>query len=121
HPLLLRGVTSVSTDTAKGSVVHRLIRAGIALYVAHTNADAAPDGVNQALADLLGLTGTRPLQDQPGTDLDLLITYVPTADAEAVRQALGAAGAGEVGEYTGCAWSVTGRGEFTPVGSADPT
>lgn len=121
HPLLLRGVTSVSTDTPKGAMVHRLIRAGIALYVAHTNADAASGGVNEALAELLGLTGTRPLQDQPGTELDLLITYVPTDDAEAVRQALGAAGAGEVGEYTGCAWSVTGRGEFTPVGAADPT
>lgn len=121
HPLLLRGVTSVSTDTPKGAMVHRLIRAGIALYVAHTNADAASGGVNEALAELLGLTGTRPLQDQPGTELDLLITYVPTDGAEAVRQALGAAGAGEVGEYTGCAWSVTGRGEFTPVGAADPT
>mgnify|MGYP001157840237 CR=1 FL=1 len=121
HPLLLRGVTSVSTDTPKGALVHRLIRAGIALYVAHTNADIADGGVNEALADLLGLTDVGPLQPAPGMPLDLLITYVPTPQAEQVRQALGAAGAGQVGEYTGCAWSVTGTGEFTPVGSADPT
>lgn len=121
HPLLLRGVTSVSTDTPKGALVHRLIRAGIALYVAHTNADIAAGGVNEALADLVGLKDARPLQPAPGEDLDLLITYVPTPQAEQVRQALGAAGAGQVGEYTGCAWSVTGTGEFTPVGSADPT
>ncbi|MGC0142392.1 Nif3-like dinuclear metal center hexameric protein [Pseudactinotalea sp. Z1732] len=120
HPLLLRGVHSVATTTPKGALVHRLIRSGIALYVAHTNADAAAGGVNEALADLLGLTGARPLQPLPGDDLDLLITYVPTPQAESVRQALGAAGAGQVGEYTGCAWSVTGTGEFTPVGAADP-
>ncbi len=48
HPLLLRGVHSVAADTPKGALVHRLIEAGCALYVAHTNADAAHDGVNEA-------------------------------------------------------------------------
>lgn len=62
HPLLLRGVHSVAADTPKGRLVHRLIRSGIALYTAHTNADAAHDGVNDALADLLGLTDVRPLE-----------------------------------------------------------
>lgn len=61
HPLLLRPVHSVAADTPKGRVVHRLVRAGCALYVAHTNADAALGGVNEALADLLGLTDLRPL------------------------------------------------------------
>jgi dinuclear metal center YbgI/SA1388 family protein len=61
HPLLLRGVHSVATTTYKGALVHRLIRAGIALYVAHTNADVANPGVCDALAARLGLTGLRPL------------------------------------------------------------
>src|SRR5262245_6247033 len=61
HPLLLRGVHSVSATTYKGAVVHRLIRAGIALYVAHTNADVATPGVSDALADRLGLADVRPL------------------------------------------------------------
>ena len=46
HPLLMRGVTTVSADTPKGRLVHRLIRAGVALMAAHTNADAAVGGVN---------------------------------------------------------------------------
>lgn len=62
HPLLLRGVHSIAADTAKGRVLHRLVRAGIALYTAHTNADAARGGVNDALAELMGLTRLRPLQ-----------------------------------------------------------
>jgi dinuclear metal center YbgI/SA1388 family protein len=61
HPLLLRGVHGVPANTPKGGVVHRLIRAGVALYCAHTNADAADPGVSDALAATLGLTVTGPL------------------------------------------------------------
>ncbi|WP_290856824.1 Nif3-like dinuclear metal center hexameric protein [Hamadaea sp.] len=56
HPLLFRGVSSVAPTTYAGRIVHDLIRGGVALHVAHTNADVAPDGVNEALADLFGLT-----------------------------------------------------------------
>lgn len=62
HPLLLRGVHGVGADTAKGALVHRLIRSGIALFTAHTNADMANPGVSDALADAIGLTVTGPLQ-----------------------------------------------------------
>ena len=63
HPLLLRGVHSVATTTYKGALVHRLIRAGVALYVAHTNADVAVPGVSDALAERLGLLDVRPLHN----------------------------------------------------------
>ncbi len=66
HPLLLRPVHSVAADTPKGRVVHRLVTAGCALYVAHTNADSALGGVNDALADLLGLTDRQPLAPASG-------------------------------------------------------
>ncbi len=68
HPLLLRGVNSVATTTAKGASVTNLIIGDIALYVAHTNADVATPGVSDALAGACGLTVTRPLgivEDQP--------------------------------------------------------
>ncbi len=68
HPLMLRGVTSVAADTPKGRIVHRLIRAGTALYTAHTNADTAFPGVSDALARAVGLAGPlRPL-DADTTD-----------------------------------------------------
>jgi dinuclear metal center YbgI/SA1388 family protein len=62
HPLLLRGVNSVAATTYKGRIVHRMIREGIALFTAHTNADVANPGVSDALADRLGLLDTRPLR-----------------------------------------------------------
>ena len=61
HPLLLRGVSSVAPTTYKGRIVHRLIKADVALYVAHTNADVANPGVSDALAARLGLVDLRPL------------------------------------------------------------
>lgn len=61
HPLLLRGVHSVATTSYKGALVHRLIRGGVALLVAHTNADSALPGVTDALAVRLGLVDVVPL------------------------------------------------------------
>ncbi|RZS44162.1 dinuclear metal center YbgI/SA1388 family protein [Herbihabitans rhizosphaerae] len=61
HPLLLRGVHGVPANTVKGSLVHRLVRAGAALFCAHTNADSASPGVSDALAAALGLTVISPL------------------------------------------------------------
>ena len=65
HPLLLRGVHGVPANTPKGGLVHRLVRAGAALYCAHTNADAADPGVSDALAAALGLTVVGPLAPNP--------------------------------------------------------
>jgi dinuclear metal center YbgI/SA1388 family protein len=66
HPLLLRGVSSVAATTYKGRIVHGLIRAGVALFVAHTNADVASPGVSDALAARLGLRNLRPLRPAEG-------------------------------------------------------
>lgn len=61
HPLLLRGVTSVAADTPKGKVIHTLIKGGVALFAAHTNADKARPGVNDKLAQLVGIEPGRPV------------------------------------------------------------
>lgn len=55
HPLLLRGVHSVATTSAKGATITALVVADLALYCAHTNADVATPGVNDALAAACGL------------------------------------------------------------------
>jgi dinuclear metal center YbgI/SA1388 family protein len=61
HPLLLRGVHGVPADQSKGNRVHRLVRAGVALFCAHTNADSADPGVSDALAAALGVSVRAPL------------------------------------------------------------
>ncbi|NKS52980.1 Nif3-like dinuclear metal center hexameric protein [Rhodococcus hoagii] len=121
HPLLLRGVDTVGAHTPKGALLHRLIRGGCALYSAHTNADRADPGVSDALAGALGLVATRPLVPIPDTATDKWVVMVPTADTVRVREALFAAGAGELGDYRECSWTVTGDGQFRPLPGAAPT
>ena len=69
HPLLLRGASFLPVTDPKGGVVTTLIRSGVALFNAHTNADVACDGVATALADLIGLRDTSPLEPC-GTDAE---------------------------------------------------
>lgn len=71
HPLLLRGVTSVSEDRYKGALLSRLIRAQCALLAAHTNADVVADGVSDIIATRLGLVDTAPITGSaaPGTGI----------------------------------------------------
>jgi dinuclear metal center YbgI/SA1388 family protein len=120
HPLYLRGTTSVAATTPKGRVVHRLLSAGAALHVAHTNADVADPGVSDALAELFDLGDLRPLAPSTGDALDKLVAYVPVEDAERLLDALAEAGAGTVGDYERCAWSTTGIGTFRPLDGAAP-
>lgn len=121
HPLLLRGVDTVAASTAKGALVHRLIRSGRSLFTAHTNADSASPGVSDALARALGLTVEAVLEPSPALpELDKWVIFVPAENADAVRAAVFAAGAGRIGDYSQCSWSVTGTGQFLPGDGASP-
>lgn len=122
HPLLLRGVHGVGADTPKGALVHRLVRAGAALFTAHTNADAADPGVSDALAAAIGLDVLGPLEPAAARPLDKIITFVPTGpDLGAVHTALAAAGAGNIGDYSHCSFATAGTGQFKPLAGAHPT
>jgi dinuclear metal center YbgI/SA1388 family protein len=122
HPLLLRGVHGVGADTPKGALVHRLVRGGAALFTAHTNADAAAPGVSDALAAALGLTVQGPLEPLPSEPLDKIVTFVPVGPAiTAVHEALAAAGAGTIGDYSHCSFATAGTGQFKPLAGAHPT
>ncbi|GAB3598132.1 Nif3-like dinuclear metal center hexameric protein [Angustibacter peucedani] len=120
HPLLLRPVSSVATTSFKGRVLSRLVKRDCALYVAHTNADIAVPGVSDALARVLGLHDLEPLVPVAVADLDKVVVFVPTEQADALVDALSAAGAGEVGAYSRCAWASTGTGTFVPGQGSTP-
>jgi dinuclear metal center YbgI/SA1388 family protein len=121
HPLLLRGVDTVAASTPKGALVHRLIRTGRSLFTAHTNADSASPGVSDALAAALGLTVEAVLEPRSGaSDIDKWVIYVPSENAAAVQAAVFEAGAGHIGDYSHCSWSVSGIGQFLPHDGASP-
>lgn len=120
HPLLLTGVHGVPATDPKGVLVHRMIRARVAHYVAHTNADVASPGVSDALADVLGLVDVHPLDAHLVAAVDKLVVFVPHDAAQALIDALAAAGAGRLGDYERCAWTTDGVGTFRPLPGAAP-
>ncbi|CAO5167576.1 GTP cyclohydrolase 1 type 2 homolog [Frankia sp. AiPs1] len=86
HPLFLRGVHGVAETSPGGRVVATLVRAGAALFTAHTNADVAAPGVSDALATALGLRDVLPLEVEHAAE------PIPTADAPTMCRGLGRIG-----------------------------
>ena len=119
HPLLFRPLDGVTADSYVSNLALRFAEAGIGLYSIHTNLDAAPGGVSFALADRLGLTDIGFLDGFEET-LYKLAVFVPEGAFDTVREALADAGAGRIGDYEACAFSVAGTGFFQPGDDTDP-
>ena len=123
HPLLLTPVHGVAATTPKGRVVHDLLRAGVALFTAHTNADVPGDGVNESLARAVGIVDPQVVLSGDGPDhgaLDKLVVFVPHEHAEAVRTAVTDAGAGVIGNYDRATFTTAGEGRFRPLDGSRP-
>lgn len=120
HPLIFKPILSASDDTATGRLINRAGKARLAVFAAHTNLDAATGGLADAVAGLLGLTATKPLEPA-GTGWSKLVVFVPVDDLDKVRQALFDAGAGVIGDYEHCSFMVAGTGNFFPLREARPT
>src|SRR6185437_15077957 len=120
HPLIYRPLKNIVTDTPQGRIIEKCIKNDIAVYAAHTNLDVAPGGVNDMLASLLGLKETKIVESTYFEPMYKLVVFSPVTHADTIRHALGKAGAGAIGDYTGCSFSSTGTGRFTPIGGANP-
>lgn len=122
HPLLFRPLRRLTPETAAGGLALRAARSGVAVLAAHTNYDAAVPGTTEPVTTLLGLRQVRPLQPlEAGESGSVkLVTFVPRDHTGAVLDALAAAGAGRLGEYERCAFTVRGSGTFRPSAAATP-
>lgn len=120
HPLLFKSVQHIDMDTIKGKVIQQLIKHDITVYAAHTNLDVAKGGVNDLLCDALKLDHTENLVPIESEQLFKLAVYVPQTHTESVREALGGAGAGHLGNYSHCTFQTSGTGTFKPLEDADP-
>lgn len=111
HPLFFKGIKSVTGKSYIERVLIKAIQNNVVIYASHTNMDNACHGVNDKIAEKLGLSSCRilePLQNR----LLKLVTYVPAAYADAVRDSLFDAGAGHIGDYDRCSYTVSGTGTF---------
>ncbi len=132
HPPIFSALESVTDATPKGRIVLEAARAGLAIYTPHTALDAAPGGVTDWLCE--GLSSDTPQAEVIAGDCRALephrvglddrhvkiVTFVPGEEVEQVRAALASAGAGRIGEYSLCSFSVCGRGTFLGSEKSQP-
>ncbi len=111
HPLIFDPLERLSDDSEEGRLALRAAREGVAVIAAHTSLDKARGGMADIVAGMLGLEALQPLQPA-AADVLKLVGFVPEDDADLVRKALFANGAGVIGEYEHCSWSAGGQGTF---------
>ncbi|WP_336822628.1 Nif3-like dinuclear metal center hexameric protein [Sporosarcina sp. USHLN248] len=120
HPPIFRPMKHIWTDTPQGRMVEKCIKYDISVYAAHTNLDVASGGVNDLLADKLGLNHLEVMEVTHSDPLYKLAVFCPVEQADELRAALSKAGAGAIGDYAGCSFTSTGIGRFLPQDGADP-
>jgi dinuclear metal center YbgI/SA1388 family protein len=120
HPIIYRPLNNLHTDTLPGKMIEKLLKHDIAVYAAHTNLDVAKGGVNDLLAAALELEDAEVLVPTFDTKLKKLVVFVPASHAEAIRQVIGNAGAGSIGNYSHCSFSASGTGRFLPGENTNP-
>jgi dinuclear metal center YbgI/SA1388 family protein len=111
HPLIFKPLKSLTGSTYIERCMIKACKHDIVIYSAHTNLDNAAQGMNDHLGRLIGLHHMHILSPQKDALLKL-VTFVPEAFAEAVRQALFHVGAGHIGKYDSCSFSLKGEGTF---------
>lgn len=121
HPILFRSVKRLTTDNPDGRMLLALIQAGIAVYSPHTAFDNTQDGINEMLAQRLGLINVEPLRNSPAPSHCKIVVFVPESDLSSVSNAMFKAGAGHIGEYSECSFRIQGTGTFHGSESTNPT
>jgi dinuclear metal center YbgI/SA1388 family protein len=119
HPIIFGGLKKITGRNYVEQTIITAIKNDIAIYAIHTNLDNVLQGVNAAIADKLGLINRKILQPKNGT-LKKLFTFVPVDQAEKVRSAIFAAGAGHISNYSECSFNSAGQGTFKPGEGTNP-
>ncbi len=129
HPVIWDGLKKITTDVTS-SVVYNLARCGIAVFSIHTALDSALGGVNDGLAKIIGIQNAKPIGDyvdSPAGDNAVrhavhykLVVFVPADAVNKVSNAVFAAGAGAIGNYSHCGFGAMGVGGFLPLKGAKP-
>ncbi|GAA0350800.1 Nif3-like dinuclear metal center hexameric protein [Alkalibacterium iburiense] len=123
HPAIFNSLKTLNGEDSRRRDYIELIKSDIAVFSAHTNLDAAEDGLNDWLADAIGIESDnrQVVSVNTQTGFKKLAVYVPDYVAEDVKKALHATGAGEVGDYTDVSYTMEGYGRFTPQEGSNPT
>jgi len=119
HPIVFKGLRKLTGSNYVERAIILAIRHDIAIYAIHTNLDNVHTGVNRKICEKIGLKNLRILAPSKNT-LSKLVAFVPKEATQAVLSALHEAGAGQIGNYKNCSFSLEGTGTFMPNEEATP-
>ena len=119
HPLIFKPLKAISRGTSSGSLLYKAIRGGLSVVSLHTNYDIVDGGLNDLLADRIGLVNGMPLKVTATAELVKLVVFVPKAQLEQLRSALMPFCVNQ-GNYRDCTFASGGVGTFTPLAGAGP-
>lgn len=120
HPLIFKGIKRINEDDFQGGIIYKLIRNNIGVYSAHTNLDCTQNGVNENLARSLELQDIKILKSYKVEKLYKVVIFVPEGHEAKVREAIGRAGGGFIGNYSDCTFMIQGTGTFRPLNGSNP-
>ncbi len=111
HPIIFAGLKKINGKNYVEKTVISAIKNDIAIFAIHTNLDNVIEGVNNTIANKLGLIHKKILLPKPGL-LSKLYTYIPQSGVENLKKSLFEVGAGQIGNYSECSFQVVGKGSF---------
>jgi len=119
HPLIFTSIRSLNLQEQPGEILAKALRNNLSIAALHTNYDIADGGINDLLAERIGLTCIEPLARHEGEELVKLAVFVPKGHEEQVMEALFRSG-GHMGNYSDCSFQTEGVGTFRPLSGAKP-
>jgi len=120
HPIWFKPVQSLRADGPDG-FLWPLAKAGVAIHSPHTAFDNTDGGINDYLCELMELIEIEPLKPPGSFQGHKVVLFAPESDREAVLSAVFAAGAGRIGDYSECSYTLEGFGTFFGGEGTNPT
>ena len=111
HPIIFSSLKKISKSDYVQKTIYKAIQNNISIYAIHTSLDNHKYGVNYKIAEKLNLINTQILLPKNDT-LRKLIVNVPESNENDLLKALHNAGAGILGNYENCSFSIEGKGTF---------
>ncbi len=122
HPMIFNPLKKIDFSTQTGSIIYKAARSDLSIVTVHTNFDSAIGGINDMLADLVGIQDIKVLFDEKEEKMFKIVVFVPLGHETKVMDALfsAEAGTGTIGTYDSCSFRVQGKGTFKPGDGSEP-
>ena len=119
HPLIFSPIETLVSENIIQNKIIDLIENKIAVYIAHTNYDIMPGGLNENIANKFDLIDISTIEPQYEKWYKFVV-FVPKEYEEKIREVICSHGGGKWRNYSCCTFNTSGRGTFKPMKGSKP-